>query len=336
MTNQLFLLDFCAVRQDTNYPHQDFGENNFYQKSSPYFFGWSFRNWKVAACLQLAENWNISTKVWQSLLFYQHSQPLYHVMQKEVENLEFVQGMSLELIDSLKNNGTKYFLKFDDSCEEIRNSRAIIDIATAGRHRSLSTICIKHNLFQQSKVGGDAELQNTHIVLFKSPRDVLQVTTLGAKLSLGAEIVDWCRDATPVPFGHLMIDLSPRTDNRLRYCTNSGSVPSKIYFPERLKPLRFLDEDTKSIYPPNVPIALLQMQKPLSSVLRKRDYPVSMRIHSKSIQRKLANHKKTSRAKVSRRRLVTIAKKNNLETKKKRSVVRKRIATTCGQFTSLL
>ena len=50
-------------------------------------------------------------------------------------------------------------------------------------------------------------------------------------------------------------------------------------------------------------------------------------MHSKSTQGKLASHKKTSRGKVSRRSLVTIAKKNNLEAKKKLSVVRKGIAT---------
>ena len=36
-------------------------------------------------------------------------------MQKETENLEFVQGVNFEFIDSLKNNGTKYLLIFDDS-----------------------------------------------------------------------------------------------------------------------------------------------------------------------------------------------------------------------------
>ena len=81
--------------------------------------------------------------------FYQHSQPLYDVMQKEIENLEFVQGVNFEFIDSLKNNGTKYLLIFDDSCEEICNSKAFVDIATAGRHRGLSTIYIKHNLFPE-------------------------------------------------------------------------------------------------------------------------------------------------------------------------------------------
>ena len=68
-------------------------------------------------------------------------------MQKETENLEFVQGVNFEFIDPLKNNGTKYLLIFDDSCEEICNSKGFVDIATAGRHRGLSAIYIKHNLF---------------------------------------------------------------------------------------------------------------------------------------------------------------------------------------------
>ena len=111
-------------------------------------------------------------------VFYQHSQPLYDVMQKENENLEFVQGVNFEFIDCLKNNGTKYLLIFDDSCEEICNSKAFIDIAIAGRHRGLSAIYTEHNLFHQSKLGRDVELQNTHIVLFKSPREVMHVILL--------------------------------------------------------------------------------------------------------------------------------------------------------------
>ena len=146
-----------------------------------------------------------------------------------------MQGVNFEIIDSLKNNGTKYLLFFDDPCEEICNSEAFVVIATGGRHRCLSTISIKHNFFNQSKLGRDVELQNTHIVLFKSPRDVMQVTTLSTQLGLGSELVDWYRDAKFVAFGHLLIDLSPWTDDRLRYCTNSGSVPSKFYVPERLK-----------------------------------------------------------------------------------------------------
>ena len=267
--------------------------------------------------------------------FYQHSQPLYDVMQNEIEKFEFVQGVNFEVIDSLKNNGTNYLLIFDDSCEEICISKEFVDIATTGRHRGLSAIYIKHSFFHQSKLGGDVELQSTHIVRFKSLRDLLQVITLSIQLGLGSELVDWYRDATSVPFGHLLIDLSRRTDDRLRYCTNSGSVPSKFCIPERLKHLRTLyDEHTIYLFSPSVPIAFPRMQKSLSLTLPKRVYPFSLRMHSKSTQTKLANHKKTSRGKVSRQSLVTIAKKNNLEAKKKRSVVRKRIATNCRRYTS--
>ena len=200
-------------------------------------------------------------------------------------------------------------LIFDDSCEDICNSKAFVDIATAGRHRGPSTIYIKHDLFHQSKLGRDVELQNTHIALFKSPRDVMQVTTLSTQLVLGSELVDWYRDATSVPFGHLLIDLSPRTDYRLRYCTNTGSIPSKFYIPERLKESKILDDElTKSLYSSSVPIIFPQMQKSFPSVLTKRVYPVSLRMHSKSAQGKPAKHKKTSRGKISKRGSVTVSK----------------------------
>ena len=222
-------------------------------------------------------------------------------------------------------------LLFDNFCEEICNSKAFVYIATAGRHRGLSTIYIKHNLLHQSKLGRDVELQNTHTVLFKSPRDVMQVTTLSTQLNLGSELVDWNRDATSVPFGHLLIDLSPRTDNRLRYCTNSGSVPSKFYIPERLKLSRTLnDKHTNSLHSPSVPIAFPQMQKSLPSVLPKRIIPFSMRMLLKGNLQTIKRHHVV----VSRRSLVTIAKKNKLEAKKKHSVVRKRIATNSRHYTS--
>ena len=112
-------------------------------------------------------------------------------MQKEIDNLVFVQGVNFEFIESVKNNGTKCLVIFDDSCEEICNSKVFVHIATAGRHRGLNTIYIKHNFFHQSKPGRDVEIQNTHIVLFKSPRDLMQVSTLIAQLGLGSEFVGW-------------------------------------------------------------------------------------------------------------------------------------------------
>ena len=137
-------------------------------------------------------------------------------MQKFFDNLEFVQGVHFEIINSLKNNGTKYLLVFDDSSSEFCNAKDFVDIATAGRHRGFSTIYIKYKFFHQSKLGSNVELQNTHIVFFKSPRDVHQVATLSVQLGNGSALVDWYRNTTFVPFGRFLMDLSPRTDDRLR------------------------------------------------------------------------------------------------------------------------
>ena len=200
MTNQQFGLEFCAVRQDTFYPHKIMNKlictknRVFIPLVGPSETGKS----------QLIYNWlkigTFQPKFDKIYFFYQHSQPLYSVMQKEIKSLEIVQGVNFEFIDSLKNNGTNYLLFFDNSCEEICNSKAIVNIATAGRLRGLSTMYIEHNLFHQSKLGREVDIQNTHIVLLKSPRDVMQVTILRTQLGLCSELVDWYRDETSVPF----------------------------------------------------------------------------------------------------------------------------------------
>ena len=82
----------------------------------------------------------------------------------------------------------KYLLIFDDSCEKISSSKQFVKTATAGRHKGLNIIYIKHNLFHQSKLRTDVELQNTHIVLFNSSRDVLQINKLSQQLGLGIKM----------------------------------------------------------------------------------------------------------------------------------------------------
>ena len=137
----------------------------------------------------------------------------------------------------MKNNGTKYFLISDDSCEEICNSKAVIDNVTAGKRRGLGTFYIEHILFHQRKLRRDVELQNTHSVLSDSLRDVMQVSMLIAQLGRGLEIVDWYRDATSDPHGHFLIDFLLRTDKIIRFCIIKDSVPSKFDIPDRLNRL---------------------------------------------------------------------------------------------------
>ena len=84
-------------------------------------------------------------------------------MSKNIKNFQFIQGVEFEFIQSLPNNGTKFLLIFDDSCKEISSSNDFVKIATAGRHKGLTAICIEHIFFHQIRLGRDIELQNTHI-----------------------------------------------------------------------------------------------------------------------------------------------------------------------------
>ena len=187
----MFGLEIFAVRQDIFYPHKEYDQVIFYKNSSLYFIGCGpSETGNSQFIYNLLKIGTFQPNFDKVYWFYQYSQPFYEVMQKEIENLEFVQGVNFEFIDSLRNNSTKYLLILDDSFEEICQSKTFVDFATTGRQWGLSTIYIKHNLFDQSKLGRDVELQNTHIILFKSPCDVRQVTTLSTQLGLGSGLVD--------------------------------------------------------------------------------------------------------------------------------------------------
>ena len=177
-----------------------------------------------------------------------------------------------------------------------------MDIVTAGRHRGFSTIYFNHNLFRKSKLERDVELQNTLNLLFNTPRDVQQVAKLSVQLGFGSALVYWYRDARSISFGLLLIDLSPRTGDRSRYCTNSGNISSEFYVSNNLKQLKSLDDEhTKSLYSPSNLNFFPQMQTSISQSLSERTYPISQRVHRQPAARKNVRSKKKSHPKVQRR-----------------------------------
>ena len=100
-------------------------------------------------------------------------------------------------------------LVFDDSCEEIYNDNKFVRLATAGRHRGIEVIYVKHNLFQQSRWSRTIDLNTSHIILFKSPRDVQQLDLLGIQLNVSKFLRSFYELATRDSFGHLVINLDP-------------------------------------------------------------------------------------------------------------------------------
>ena len=213
MKNQLFGWKFCVVQHGGLYFHQEYKQANFYTENHVFISLGGPSETKKSQFIYLWLKIGAFQPKFEEKCLFIDTRSHFTIISKKFDNPELDQGVSFDFINSLKNNSTKYPLIPDDSCEEIGNSKALLDTATAGRHHWCSALHIKDNLLHQSKLGRDVEFQNTQIVLFKSLRDVMQVGTLSAQLRLGSELVDWYRDATCIPYGHLLIYC--RVDQRL-------------------------------------------------------------------------------------------------------------------------
>jgi hypothetical protein len=112
-------------------------------------------------------------------------------------------------------------LIFDDLMKEAGDS--VLDIFTKlSHHRNMSVIFLTQNLFFKSKQSRTMNINTQYIVLFKNPRDALQVATLGRQMYPGNSnfLVEAFKDATERPHGYLLIDLHPVTLEKFRIRTN--------------------------------------------------------------------------------------------------------------------
>ena len=78
------------------------------------------------------------------------------------------------------------------------------------------------NLLYKSKQTRTMSLNAHYIVLFKNPRDAMQISTLGRQMYPGQNkfLVEAFKNATEKPFGYLLLDLKPDTDEKYRVRTN--------------------------------------------------------------------------------------------------------------------
>ena len=88
----------------------------------------------------------------------------------------------------------------------------------------------------------------THIILFKSPRDVQQVEFLGKQLNLTHFLKNCYEIATRETFGHLLIDLDPKTSDCLRFCSNiTEPGPSVFYIPSDKADITHISNEREKI-----------------------------------------------------------------------------------------
>ena len=138
--------------------------------------------------------------------------------------IEVVKGIPTALEqDSYFDVNTLNLIVFDDQMIDASKDKRIVNLFTRGsHHRNLSVIHIVQNLFHQGKGSRSISLNSHYLVLFKNPRDKLQILTLAKQMHPGQTdfFLNQYREAVKRPFGYLLIDLKITTQDNCRLRAN--------------------------------------------------------------------------------------------------------------------
>ena len=125
--------------------------------------------------------------------------------------------------DSYFDVNKRNLIVFDDQMIDVSKDKRIVNLFTRGsHHRNLSVIYIVQNLFHQGKGSRSISLNSHYLVLFKNPRDKLQILTLAKQMYPRQTdfILKQHEEAVKRPFGYLLIDLKTTTQDNCPVRTN--------------------------------------------------------------------------------------------------------------------
>ena len=160
---------------------------------------------------------------------YAEDQPLYKSLKND-NRVNFIKGIpdDLESQFDIRDNNV---LILDDLMTQLHSDERLTRLFSVGsHHKNLSVVFIIHNLFHQGKEMRTLSLNSHYIILFKNPRDRLQISTLARQMYPGKSkyLVEAFENATTGAYGYLLIDLKPTTAEILRIRT--GILPRDTQF----------------------------------------------------------------------------------------------------------
>ena len=112
-------------------------------------------------------------------------------------------------------------LIIDDLMQETNDMVANI-FTKISHHRNVSILYLTQNLFPKNKHARTISLNSHYLVLFKNPRDAGQFGVLARQMYPNGSkfAIEAFTDATEKPYGYLLVDLKPDTDEKHRLRTN--------------------------------------------------------------------------------------------------------------------
>lgn len=162
--------------------------------------------------------------------YYGEWQKAYSELAKKA-SIKFIEGLPNEndIIPSLCN-----LVVIDDLLAET-DARVTKLFTKGSHHKNTSVIYITQNIFSKNKENRTISLNAHYMVLFKSPRDVMQMEHLARQMYPGNTkyMREAFSDATCEPHSYLLIDLRPETPDELRLRTKIFPGEMQIVYMKR-------------------------------------------------------------------------------------------------------
>lgn len=153
----------------------------------------------------------------------------YQSLFSQYPNVEFNDGLP----DLARFDGrNRTLLILDDLMSESGNDVEKI-FTKFSHHRNISILYLSQNLFYKSKQNRTMSLNAHYLVIFKNPRDANQIATLARQMFPGIKskfMIEAFWDAASLPYGYLLIDLKPDTEDRIRIRTRIFPDETQIVY----------------------------------------------------------------------------------------------------------
>jgi hypothetical protein len=152
----------------------------------------------------------------------------YGVWQELFEDIERLPNMTMNHglpsnLDDWAPEAKHRLIIIDDLMDKVVNNLEMSLLFTQGcHHKHISIIYITQNLYLQGKYSRTISLNTQYMVLFRSLRDVSQISILGRQLFPGNSkvLTQVYNDVMKKPYTYLIVDSSPHCNYQYRLRTN--------------------------------------------------------------------------------------------------------------------
>jgi hypothetical protein len=129
--------------------------------------------------------------------------------------------------DATKNN----LLIIDDLMEQCKDNNEILNLFTVdSHHRNISVFLISQNIYTKGKFTRDINLNSSNMILFKNPRDSVQISNLARQMfpNRSKAFMEAFMDAVE-NYRYIFLDFDLETSDKLRIQTNIVDDKRIIY-----------------------------------------------------------------------------------------------------------